>query len=183
MTTSSGSRSNFFPAIEKKHGKPIAHWLKQLAVLGNAKYEEQMALLRDRHGFSRTHANALVMHHRGSTTSKRFATPKEYFSAQDPRKAATMKKIFSAITAKHPHLELVIAWNQPMLRTDGHYILGVSASTNHLTINPFSSNALEACSKKLNDYTVNKETFTVPVDWQVDTALLNALVKVRLSEC
>lgn len=182
MTTSSGNRSDHFPAIEKKHGKPVSHWLKQLAALKGAKYEDQMSLLRDTHGFSRTHANAVVMHFRGSTTSKRFASPAEYFAAQTPDKAATMKLIFSTITKKHPTLELVMAWNQPMLRIDGHYVLGVSASTNHLTINPFSVDALNSCNERLRGYKVNKYTFTVPVDWKVDSALLLALVKARLAE-
>jgi len=182
MTQSSGRRSDFFPAIEKKYGKPINFWLKELAPLKGTKYDEQMALLRDTHGLSRTHANALVMHFRGSTTSKRFATPADYFAAQDPKKSANMKKIFAAIRKQHPTLELVVAWNQPMLRIGTFTVFGVSASANHLTINPFSIDALRTCEKKLEGYKLNKYTFTVPIDWKVDAALLNALVKARLSE-
>jgi hypothetical protein len=37
-------------------------------------YDEQMALLQGDHGFSRAHANAVVMYTRGSTTSRRFST-------------------------------------------------------------------------------------------------------------
>lgn len=182
MTSSSGDRSNHFPAIEKKHGKPVEHWLKQLNKLKGAKYEEQMAFLRDTHGFSRTHANAVVMQFRGSTTSRRFASPEEYFSAQSPEKTATMQAIFSTIMKKHPSLELVVAWNQPMLRVGRHYVIGVSASTNHLTINPFSVDALASCAERLRGYKVNKNTFSVPIDWKIDAALLLALVKARLAE-
>lgn len=179
---SSGSRSNFFPAIEKKHGKPADYWLKQLAKMKDAKYDEQMAYLRDTHGFSRTHANAIVMQFRGSTTSKRYATVDDLFGALDARKAQTMKTIFSTIQKKFPKLELVVAWNQPVLRIDRHYVLGVSASKNHLTINPFSAAALAESATKLQKYNVNKNTFTVPIDWNVDAALLHALVKSRLAE-
>jgi uncharacterized protein YdhG (YjbR/CyaY superfamily) len=35
---------------------------------------------------------------------------------------------------------------------------------------------------KLTNYTVNKKTFIVPVDWKVDAALLHAMVKARLAE-
>jgi uncharacterized protein YdhG (YjbR/CyaY superfamily) len=182
MPTSSGSRSDHFPAIEKKHGKPINHWLSMLKTMKGAKYEEQMALLRDTHGFSRTHANAVVMQFRGSTTSKRFATPAEYFAAQDPKKSATMKKIFAAITEKYPDLELVVAWNQPMLRVGSFTVFGASAAANHLTLNPFSKDALDTCARKLQAYNVNKNTFTVPADWKIDAALLRSLVKVRLAE-
>ena len=83
---------------------------------------------------------------------------------------------------KYPKLELVIAWNHPMLRIDGKYVFGLSASKNHLTLNPFSSDVLELMESKLTDYKVNKNTFIVPVDWKVDAALLRAMVKARIAE-
>jgi len=160
----------------------VEHWLKQLEKLKQSKYDDQMSFLRDNHGFSRIHANAVVMQFRGSTTSKRFVTVEDLFSSLDSTKAQTMKKIFATIQKKYPKLELVVAWNQPILHIDGHHVLGVSASTNHLTINPFSTAALADSAVKLQKYTVNKHTFTVPVDWRIDAALLHALVKSRLAE-
>jgi uncharacterized protein YdhG (YjbR/CyaY superfamily) len=182
MTTNDGDRSQFFPAIEKKHGLPVSHWLSELSELGEAKYPEQIAYLRENHGFSQAHANAVVMHFRGSTTSKRFSTPKQYFAQLDPQKKKTAELIFSTIMEKYPKLELVIAWNQPMLRIEGKYVFGLSTSKNHLTLNPFSTDVLESMESKLSDYTVNKKTFIVPVDWKVDASLLRAMVKARLAE-
>jgi len=182
MPTNDGDRSQFFPAIEKKHGLPVSHWLSELSELGEAKYPEQIAHLRENHGFSQAHANAVVMHFRGSTTSKRFSTPKQYFAQLDPQKKKTAELVFSTIMEKYPKLELVIAWNQPMLRIDGKYIFGLSTSQNHLTLNPFSSDVLESMESKLAGYKVNKTTFIVPVDWKVDAALLRAIVKARIAE-
>jgi uncharacterized protein len=85
MTDASGDRSKFFPAIEKKHGQPVSYFLNELGELTDAKYPEQIAYLRENHGFSQAHANAVVMHFRGSTTSKRFSTPKQYFAQLDPQ--------------------------------------------------------------------------------------------------
>jgi len=65
MPAASGDRSVHFPAIEKKHGAPITKWIKLLEKLGDAKYPEQIAFLREKHGFSQAHANALVMYVRG----------------------------------------------------------------------------------------------------------------------
>jgi hypothetical protein len=62
MALNDGDRSQFFPAIEKKHGLPVSHWLSELSELGEAKYPEQIAYLRENHGFSQAHANAVVMH-------------------------------------------------------------------------------------------------------------------------
>ena len=69
-----------------------------------------------------------------------------------------------------------------MLRIDGKYVFGLSESKNHLTLNPFSTEIVESMKSKLSGYTVNKTTFTVPVDWKVDAALLRAMVKARLAE-
>lgn len=61
MTGASGDRSNFFPAIEKKHGQSVSQVLSGLGELTDAKYPEQIAYLRENHGFSQAHANAVVI--------------------------------------------------------------------------------------------------------------------------
>ena len=182
MASADGDRSKFFPAIEKKHGEKITYWINRLKELETTKYPEQIAYLKENHGFSQAHANALVMYVRGSTTSKRFDGPEQFFKKLDPQARKTAKAIFAAITAKHKSLELVMAWNQPMLRTGKDYVFGLSVSKNHLTLNPFSTNALDKNIKKLGKYEVNKKTFIVPLDWKVDAVLLNSLVKARLNE-
>jgi uncharacterized protein YdhG (YjbR/CyaY superfamily) len=75
-----------------------------------------------------------------------------------------------------------MAWNQPMLRSGKEYVIGLSVSKNHITINPFSVDALDKNQKKLAPYTVNKHTYQVPLDWKVDTSLINSLAKVRIAE-
>jgi uncharacterized protein len=183
MADADGDRTKFFPAIEKKHGGPISAWIERLAQLGDAKYAEQIAFLRENHGFSQAHANALVMYVRGSTTSKRFKDPAGYFASIDDAAARTAKAIFAAIGQAHPELDLVIAWNQPMLRTsDGKYVFGLSASKRHILLNPFSVDVLGAFKDELQGFEVNKNTFRVPLDWDVDAALLCAMAEARLAE-
>ena len=182
MADASGDRSKFFPAIEKKYGEKIQHWISLLRDLETTKYPEQIAYLRENYGFSQAHANALVMYVRGSTTSKRVATPAEFFKGIDPVARKTAKLIFSTITEKHPDLELVVAWNQPMLRQGKDYIIGISVAKNHITINPFSGDVLEQCAKRLSKFVVNKKTFQVPLDWNVDSPILLALTKARIAE-
>jgi uncharacterized protein len=182
MASNDGDRSKFFPAIEKKHGGPISLWIDQVRDLGEAKYPEQIAYLRENYGFSQAHANALVMYVRGSTSSKRFNSPTEYFKTVDPSVAKKIKEVFASITKTYTDLELVMAWNQPMLKSGDHYILGVSVSKNHITIGPFNTDFVETFAKKLEKYESNKKTFKVPFDWKVDGALMRAIVKDRLAE-
>jgi uncharacterized protein YdhG (YjbR/CyaY superfamily) len=182
MPDASGDRSKFFPAIEKKHGGPISLWIERLEDLGDAKYPDQIAFLRENHGFSQTHANALVMHVRGSLTSKRFATPDEFLKTLDPAVKKTAKSIFLAITNKYPDLELVIAWNQPMLRLGSGYVFGLSVAKNHISLSPFSSDVLLSFAHQLKEYEVKKNTFQVPLNWKVDVSLLQSMAKARIAE-
>ena len=182
MVTNDGDRTKYFPLIEKKHGGKIADWISRVNDLGDVKYAEQMDFLKEEHGFSQAHANALVMYVRGSSSSKRHDTPAAYFNTVTPAAAKTMKEIFSVIQKKFPRLELVIAWNQPMLRIGKQTIFGLSASKGHITVNPFSKDALESHQAKLQHFVVNKHTFQVPLDWKPNASLLHSLVRQRLSE-
>lgn len=182
MAEKSGDRSSYFPAIEKKYGQPMSYWFDQMSERSDLKYAEQIAFLKEEHGFSQAHANALVMYSRGSKTTKRFGTLDDYLKPFDETKRSTVEKIFTAISSKYPKMELVIAWNQPMLKLGDQYIFGLSVHTNHITLAPFDGNVLDKFKDRLSTYEVNKKTFKVPVDWKVDTKLLRDIAAARIAE-
>jgi len=182
MTTKNPSRESHFPAIEKKYGEKMKYWFAVMAKLTGKKYPEQIAHLRENFGFSQAHANALVMYSRGSNSAQRFDKPSDYFKSIPAEQAKTVRAIMKAIQTKYPKLELVIAWNQPMLRDGARYVFGVSASKNYLLMAPWSTEVLDAFRPKLTDYKVNKKTIQIPSDWQVDSKLLQQMVKARLAE-
>ena len=177
----SGEREDYFPLIEKKYGEKMSYWFKVMKEVEGEKYPVQIAHLKENYGFSQAHANALVMYSRGSTSSKRFETPAEFFRTVSPQQAKTMKAIFKAITSKYPQLELVVAWNQPMLKFEKHYIFGCSAATNHILIAPWDQDVLKKYTPKFKDYKVNKKTIALPNDWEVDVKLLQAMAKDSLA--
>ena len=181
MTTKDSSRESHFPAIEKRYGEKMAYWFRVMAKLEGKKYPEQVAHLRENYGFSQAHANALVMYSRGSESSKRFETPAQYYKTVTPQQAKTMKAIFKAITTKFPQLELVIAWNQPMVKLDKHYIFGASASTKHVLIAPWDQKVLKEFAPKFTEGNALKKTIQLPNDWEVDTKLIQAVIKASLS--
>jgi uncharacterized protein len=181
-TPKSPERAAHFPAIEKKYGQPMSYWFEQMAGIADRKYPEQMAWLRENHGFSQAHANALVLYSRGSTTSRRFDTLDDYLKPLDETKRSTVLAIIKAITGKFRKAEVVIAWNQPMIKIDGHYIFGVSVQTHHILIAPWGDGILEQFKPRLGGYKVNKKTIQVPVDWKPDAALLRDMISARLSE-
>jgi uncharacterized protein YdhG (YjbR/CyaY superfamily) len=182
MAGNEGDRTRHFPAIEKKHGGPASKWVKAVKDLGDAKYAEQVAFLRENHGFSQAHANAVVMYARGSVSSRRHDTPEAFLGGIDEQAAATVRAVFAAATKRNKGMELVIAWNQPCLRKGKAYVLGISVSKQHLTLNPFSKDVIDAFATRLADLGLSKHTFKVPYGWKPDAALIDALVKARLAE-
>ena len=52
--------ASYFPSIEKKYGKPIAHWMHVLEQAGLLKHMELVAYLKTEHQLGHGHANALV---------------------------------------------------------------------------------------------------------------------------
>lgn len=182
MASTSGDRSEQFPAIEKKHGRTVQDWLDLLAVSDATTYEEQMAMLQEGHGFSRAHANAVVMTHRGSTTTRKYATAEDYFSAVDPVGAATARATFAAIRKGVKGLDLVTAWNQPMLKRGDAYVFGLNVQKNHITMGPLGHDVIAVFADRLAGHKCGKKTFSVPLDWTVDGPLLVAMVEYRLDE-
>jgi uncharacterized protein YdhG (YjbR/CyaY superfamily) len=176
------SRESHFPAIEKKHGEPMKYWFAVMAKIADQKYPQQIAHLRENYGFSQAHANALVMYSRGSVSAKRFETPAQYYKSIDATQAKTARAIFKAITSKYPDAQLVIAWNQPMMQIDGKYVFGLSASKNHISMSPWSTDVIAKFAPKMKDLVLLKNIIRIPNDWDVDAKLIVAMVKARLSE-
>lgn len=169
-------RAAVFPAIEKRYGKPMAHWHREMKKVAGRKYPEQMAFLQEQHGFSRAHANALVQFSRGSTSARRFENVDDYLAEHDVVKQQTVRAILTSITKAFPDAEIVIAWNQPMVKLNGKYVFGMGIFTKHILIAPYDSEVIDRFRERLAAYEVNKKTIKVPVDWHVDDELLRDLI-------
>jgi len=182
MAAKSGDRTAHWPAIEKKHGRTIDHWIGLVKAVPSGKYQDQIDLLRQEHGFSQAHANAVVMFARGSATTKRFGTLDDYLQGADPAGAKTMRAIFAATEKKFPDLELVIAWNQPMLKSGDGYVIGVMLTKSHILLAPWGTGVLASFEPRLAGLEVNKKTVRVPLDWEVDTKLVQDMAAARIAQ-
>lgn len=179
---SHGERSRFFPAIEARYGHPIEHWWDVLGQSGLTRYPDQMSLLQETHGFSRSHANATVMAYRGSSSSSRFDSPDDYFASLEAPHQQLARDIIQSVLDVDSQLTLVMAWNQPIVRSPADYVFGLSASRAHLSINPFSAQVLQAVTDRLDGLDVLKHTVRIPLDWSIDQELLSEMVTLRLAE-
>jgi len=180
MAVEKHDRAAHFPKIEAKYGQPMKYWFGVMKEIADRKYPEQIAFLKEEHGFSQAHANALVMYSRGSKSSKRFDDFAGFLKKHDAIKQKTLRKVFRVIQKKYPKLDLVIAWNQPMLKLGTSYVFGASVAKNHILIAPFNEKVLKSMSQDLEGYKVNKKTVQVPVDWKVDEKLLLKMIQLNL---
>lgn len=182
MAVDKSDRTYYFPIIEKKYGEPISYWHKVMSELKDLKYPEQISFLKNNHGFSQAHANALVMYSRGSLSSKRFNSLDGYLKEYSSTQKKLVKEILQVFTEKYKKCEVVIAWNKPMIKYGDEYVFTVSVAKNHLLLAPWGKEVLDKFRPVMQDYVVAKKTFQVPLDWKVDKKLLLAMAKERISE-
>ena len=112
----------------------------------------------------------------------KFETVDQYLASLDETKRKTLTDLLDLITSEFPELESKIAWNVPMLRTQGKYVVGLAAYKDHLSFAPWSAAVIESFAERLSDYETTKNLFHVPVDWQIDRSLVCDLVSARLAE-
>ncbi|MCC3317554.1 DUF4287 domain-containing protein [Nocardia africana] len=54
--------ASYFPAIEKKYGRPVEEWFGIIRGSELSKHMDLVAWLKSEHGLGHGHANALVAH-------------------------------------------------------------------------------------------------------------------------
>ena len=114
--------------------------------------------------------------------AEKFATVDLYLASLDEIKRKTLSELLDLITSEFPELEVKMAWNTPMVHLQGRYVVGLAALKNHLSFSPWSTAVLERFAPRLSGYVTKKNLFQIPVDWQIDAALVRDLVSARLAE-
>ena len=114
--------------------------------------------------------------------AKRFETVDQYLASLDETKRKTMSELIDLITSEFPELEVKIAWNLPIIHTQGKYVVGLAAYKNHISFSPWSAAIIESFATRLSDYATTKNILKIPVDWQIDVSLVRDLVSARLAE-
>lgn len=116
-------------------------------------------------------------------SAPRFASLDDYLASLDPVKAKTVTSIIDTILTNIPETTVKMAWNVPQIQYRGHYVAGISAAKTHLSFSAWSDAVLNEFRPRLEEnYVVLKRLFQVPVDWEVDRALITAMVRARIAE-
>lgn len=115
-------------------------------------------------------------------SAPKFSSIEEYLASQDPLKERTLRSVIDFILTQFPELSSKISWNVPTLHRNGKYVAGICAYKNHLTFSPWSPRVLENFKGRLEKFVLKKNCFQLPVDWEIDEALVKDLVRARLAE-
>lgn len=99
-----------------------------------------------------------------------------------PAKERTIRGVIDLILTQFPELESKISWNVPTIHRNGKYVAGIAAYKHHLTFSAWSPRVIEDFKVRLAKFVVMKNCFQIPVDWEIDRALVKDLVQARLAE-
>lgn len=75
-----------------------------------------------------------------------------------------------------------VSYAVPALKVAGKPVVGVSASTRHLSVYPFSPGAIDAVRPELDGFFTSKGTIRFTVEHQLPESLIVHLVTARLAE-
>jgi len=116
--------------------------------------------------------------------TSRYANLEDYLASLSTIKATTLRAIVQFILTEFPELGVKISWNVPQIHRSGDYVFGLSSSTKHLSLAPWSVSVIDAYRRQLEDggYVVKKNLFQVADDWDIDQTLIAQLVRARLGE-
>jgi uncharacterized protein YdhG (YjbR/CyaY superfamily) len=119
---------------------------------------------------------------REEMNSPRFNSVEEYLASVGPAKERTIRGVIDLILTQFPELESKISWNVPTIHRNGKYVAGIAAYKHHLTFSAWSPRVIEDFKVRLAKFVVMKNCFQIPVDWEIDRALVKDLVQARLAE-
>ena len=106
----------------------------------------------------------------------------EYLSNIPEPGRTTLTTLIDHLLGLDSRFEVTLAWNVPQIRMGKQYVFGMSAAQKHLTLAPWGSRALDELRPSMTNYVVNKGTFRVPLDWDIDESLIASMVAERLAE-
>ncbi len=94
-----------------------------------------------------------------------------------------MEEIFNWVTDKYPNLAPKFAWKQPMFTDHGTFIIGFSASKQHMAVAPEEAGILRF-AKEITQagYDSTKGLIRIPRSSPVDFALLERIIEFNIAD-
>jgi len=106
----------------------------------------------------------------------------EYLAGIEEPKRSTLQRLRQTILNVVPEAEEGTAYHVPAFRVDGQVIAGLAAFKNHLSYLPHSGSVFAVLREEVASYKTSKGALQFPVDAPLPDALVEQLIKVRMSQ-
>ena len=106
----------------------------------------------------------------------------DYLAGLSAADKAALERVRAVVVATAPGAEEGTSYGMPAFIHDGRPLLGFRASKKHLSVYPFSPEAIDAVSARLGDFDIAKGTIRFTPGRPVPDDVLADLVRARLHE-
>jgi uncharacterized protein YdhG (YjbR/CyaY superfamily) len=106
----------------------------------------------------------------------------EYLSTLPDPQRSELERIRRLVRGLVPDAEEGESYGMPAFKYRNRPLLGFKASKNHLSVFPFSPEAIEAVRDSLAGFDLSKGTVRFTPDYPLPDAAIEGLVRYRLSE-
>lgn len=106
----------------------------------------------------------------------------EYFASLPAEQSEHISSLVNVVSERYPQLELVIAWNQPMFKLGGKYLVGFMPAKKHTNLLTVSDTAITTMNVELAGYKHGTRSISLPHGTTIDLGLLDRVVKLRAEE-
>jgi uncharacterized protein YdhG (YjbR/CyaY superfamily) len=106
----------------------------------------------------------------------------DYLAGLDEPRRSALEHIRVLVTAAAPDAEEGKSYGMPAFRYAGKPLLGFHAAQRHLSVHPFSPEAIEAVSDRLAGFDLAKGTIRFTPDQPIPDDVIHELVALRLAE-
>jgi uncharacterized protein YdhG (YjbR/CyaY superfamily) len=110
------------------------------------------------------------------------ATFDEYLATVPGPQKAELERLRQTVRRTVPDAEEGVSYGMPAFKYKERPLLGFSASKNHLSVFPFSPEAIDAARVALAGFDLSKGTVRFTPDRPIPDAALEQLLRHRLSE-
>lgn len=106
-----------------------------------------------------------------------------YLETQSPQAQDKFNLIFAWIDENYPQFEKVIKWNQPMYTDHETFIIGFSASKQHISVSPEPA-IVQRFQKDLEEANYNPTSNLFRITWnqEINFDLLKKMIDVQVIE-
>lgn len=106
----------------------------------------------------------------------------EYLASVPAPERAELERIRRFVRRTVPDAEEATSYGMPAFRYEQRPLLGFKVSKNHLSVFPFSPEAIEAARRELEGFDLSKGTVRFTPDKPIPDAALEQLLRHRMRE-